>query len=59
MSPDDGGSTWAVVHSVIGGCPLQPSYTFNVPSTAPASNRALLSWTWFNLVGNREMYQSA
>lgn len=31
---------------------------FTVPVDVPASSKALLSWTWFNKVGNREMYQN-
>lgn len=54
----DGGNTFGVIHSIIGGCPLQTSYTFNVPSDAPAGNDVILSWSWFNKVGNREMYQN-
>ncbi|GAA94037.1 uncharacterized protein L969DRAFT_44948 [Mixia osmundae IAM 14324] len=54
----DEGRTFAVIHSVIGGCPLASSYAFVVPSDAPASTKAVLSWTWFNRLGNREMYQN-
>ena len=48
----DGGSTWAVIHSIIGGCPLNSAYTFPVPNNIPSGN-ALFAWTWFNKVGNR------
>jgi hypothetical protein len=48
----DGGNTWAVIHSIIGGCPLNSAYTFSVPSGVPSGN-ALFSWSWFNKVGNR------
>ena len=48
----DGGSTWAVIHSIIGGCPLNSAYTFSVPNNIPSGN-ALFAWTWFNKVGNR------
>ncbi len=53
----DGGSTWSVVHSMIGGCPLSKHYTFTIP-TGVQSGSALLAWTWFNRIGNREMYMN-
>ncbi|OJI96692.1 hypothetical protein ASPVEDRAFT_146150 [Aspergillus versicolor CBS 583.65] len=53
----DKGKTFRVIHSMIGGCPLEKSYKFKVPSDAP-SGEALLAWTWFNKVGNREMYMN-
>ena len=49
----DNGKTFGVIHSVIGGCPLQESYTFTVPGNAPAGKNILLSWSWQNKVGNR------
>jgi hypothetical protein len=55
----DKGKTFTVIHSYIGGCPtVNPaggSFNFNVPSDAP-QGAALFAWTWFNEVGNREMY---
>ena len=48
----DGGNTWAVIHSIIGGCPLNSAYTFSVPTNIPSGN-ALFAWTWFNKLGNR------
>ncbi|EXJ84673.1 hypothetical protein A1O3_05343 [Capronia epimyces CBS 606.96] len=54
----DNGVTFKVIKSIIGGCPLPRTYSFTVPSYAPSSDTALFSWTWFNLVGNREMYQN-
>lgn len=55
----DGGSTWKVIHSYIGNCPVtgDSSYDFTVPSDAQ-SGAALFAWTWFNNVGNREMYMN-
>lgn len=44
--------------SIIGGCPIRKNYTFTVPNFAPASNSALFAWTWFNKIGNREMYMN-
>jgi hypothetical protein len=53
----DNGATFKVIESIIGGCPLAYTYNFTIPSFAPSSDTALLSWSWFNLVGLREMYQ--
>jgi hypothetical protein len=55
----DKGKTWTVIHSYVGNCPLagESSFDFAVPSDAP-SGEAVFSWSWFNKVGNREMYQN-
>lgn len=53
----DKGKTWKVIKSIIGGCPLSKKYNFKIPSDAP-SGQALLAWTWFNKIGNREMYMN-
>ncbi|OOF92646.1 lytic polysaccharide monooxygenase, partial [Aspergillus carbonarius ITEM 5010] len=53
----DQGSNFQVIHSMLGGCPLTESYKFTIPSDAP-TGEALLTWTWFNKVGNREMYMN-
>ncbi|KAH7321030.1 hypothetical protein B0I35DRAFT_428392 [Stachybotrys elegans] len=55
----DGGSTWSVIHSYIGNCPPagESSFDFTVPTDAP-SGEAIFAWTWFNKVGNREMYMN-
>ncbi|GKZ22036.1 hypothetical protein AbraIFM66951_007231 [Aspergillus brasiliensis] len=53
----DTGKSFQVIHSMLGGCPLTESYKFTIPSDAPTGN-ALLTWTWFNKVGNREMYMN-
>ncbi|KAL2854069.1 hypothetical protein BJX68DRAFT_38701 [Aspergillus pseudodeflectus] len=53
----DNGQTFQVIHSMLGGCPLQSSYSFKVPADAP-SGQALLAWSWFNKIGNREMYMN-
>jgi hypothetical protein len=65
-------STFKVIHSIIGGCPIKnvagnngddadevdpDTYPFTIPSTLPTGN-ATLAWTWFNKVGNREMYMN-
>ena len=53
----DKGKTFTVIESIIGGCPLKQHYDFTVPADAQAGE-ALLSWSWHNQIGNREMYQN-
>ncbi|KAE8379607.1 hypothetical protein BDV26DRAFT_303619 [Aspergillus bertholletiae] len=53
----DKGKTFRVIHSILGGCPIPKKYNFTVPSNAP-KGEALLAWTWFNKIGNREMYMN-
>lgn len=55
----DKGKTFKVIHSWIGDCPVAGSGTFpfNIPSDTP-SGEYLLAWTWFNKIGNREMYMN-
>lgn len=48
---------FTVIKSIEGGCPLAGSYTFTIPMDAP-SGEALFAWTWFNRIGNREMYMN-
>jgi hypothetical protein len=65
-------STWKVIHSIEGGCPIKgvagnngasasdvdpDTYSFTVPTSLPTGT-AVLAWTWFNKVGNREMYMN-
>ncbi|ROV92623.1 hypothetical protein VPNG_09889 [Cytospora leucostoma] len=67
-------STWKVITSIEGGCPARDSagnlgddtsataadpytYNFTIPDDIPTGN-AVLAWTWFNKVGNREMYMN-
>ncbi|KAK2755598.1 C6 transcription factor [Colletotrichum kahawae] len=56
----DGGSTFKVLRSVIGGCPAGDGYqiSFTLPDDTPSSDQAILAWSWFNNVGNREMYMN-
>ncbi|KAL5360820.1 hypothetical protein BJX96DRAFT_150918 [Aspergillus floccosus] len=56
LSYDDG-ATFKVIQSMVGACPLQPKYDFTMPSDV-ANGQALFAWSWFNLVGNREMYMN-
>jgi hypothetical protein len=53
----DQGKTFTVIHSYIGNCPLTANFNFNVPSDAPAGD-ALFVWTWYNKIGNREIYMN-
>lgn len=53
----DQAKTWKVVHSWIGSCPLTPTWTFTLPNDTPGGD-AIFAWTWFNKIGNREMYMN-
>ena len=68
--PPSLGSTWKVIKSIQGGCPakgqvgnmgnnadaeLPYHYDYRIPAGLPAG-RYTLGWTWFNKMGNREMY---
>jgi hypothetical protein len=53
----DRGETFKVIESMLGECPISKNYTFQIPPDAPTGD-ALLAWTWFNKVGNREMYMN-
>lgn len=53
----DNGTTFKVIKSMEGGCPLTSEYDFQIPNDAPSGD-ALFAWTWFNLEGNREMYMN-
>ncbi|MCJ1364044.1 hypothetical protein MMC16_003153 [Acarospora aff. strigata] len=62
-------SKWQVIHSIIGGCPANvpgnlpgdanshgaSKFDFSIPEGI-APGDYTLAWTWFNKVGNREMY---
>ncbi|KAJ5760379.1 hypothetical protein N7520_007535 [Penicillium odoratum] len=53
----DQGKSFKVIESMLGDCPIAKKYDFQIPSDAP-NGEALLAWTWFNKVGNREMYMN-
>lgn len=53
----DTGKTWKVIQSYIGKCPLKPSWSFTLPNDTPRGD-AIFAWTWFNRLGNREMYMN-
>ncbi|GAA6008135.1 hypothetical protein JCM10207_007041 [Rhodosporidiobolus poonsookiae] len=54
----DQGKTFAVIHSVLGGCPLQSNYSVPIPDDLPSATSATFAWTWQNEVGNREEYMN-
>lgn len=64
-------STWKVVHSIVGGCPASVDGNLSGnPNDAGASSfkwtlpagmlngQYTMAWTWFNKIGNREMYMN-
>jgi hypothetical protein len=53
----DNGQTFKVIQSMEGGCPLVSRYNFKIPSDV-ANGQALFAWTWYNLIGNRELYMN-
>ncbi|KAF7177584.1 hypothetical protein CNMCM7691_005913 [Aspergillus felis] len=53
----DNGQTFKVIQSMEGGCPLVSRYNFKIPGDA-ANGQALFVWTWYNLIGNRELYMN-
>ncbi|KAJ6783105.1 hypothetical protein PWT90_05927 [Aphanocladium album] len=65
-------SVWKVIKSIEGGCPAKGQtgnmgnsasaavpykYDFTIPNELAAGNYTI-AWTWFNKVGNREMYMN-
>ncbi|KAJ1950730.1 hypothetical protein EC988_004280 [Linderina pennispora] len=64
----DGGKTFVVVHEELKYCfvggPTTAntasvrSYTFNLPSELPSSDKAVFAWSWVNAIGNREFYMN-
>ncbi|KKY18969.1 hypothetical protein UCDDS831_g05601 [Diplodia seriata] len=54
-------SVFKVVHSIEGDCPGvnggPDSFNFQLPPNFPNGEFAL-AWTWFNKIGNREMYMN-
>ncbi|TVY71543.1 hypothetical protein LSUE1_G009359 [Lachnellula suecica] len=55
----DGGKSFTVIHSYIGGCPLTNGQDFalTIPSDAK-TGAAMFAWTWYNQIGNREIYMN-
>ncbi|KAH9865295.1 hypothetical protein IAQ61_009242 [Plenodomus lingam] len=56
----DGGINFKVIKSIIGGCPLEKQYSFTIPPEfgKTSETTCLFAWTWFNKIGNREMYMN-
>ncbi|KAI8318880.1 hypothetical protein GQ54DRAFT_248666, partial [Martensiomyces pterosporus] len=64
----DGGKTFVVVHEELkycffngpasGNAAQVMSYTFNLPSNVPSSDKAVFAWSWVNAIGNREFYMN-
>ena len=53
-------SKFKVIHSIEGGCPGvggPSTFSFQVPEELP-NGEAVFAWTWFNHIGNREMYMN-
>ncbi|KYK61500.1 Chitin-binding, domain 3 [Drechmeria coniospora] len=65
-------SVWKVIKSIEGGCPAKGQagnlpanaaaddpykYDFTIPSKLSSGNYTI-AWTWFNKMGNREMYMN-
>ena len=54
-------SVFKVIQTFEGGCPTAEGaggLTFNIPKEFPTTEHATLAWTWFNFLGNREMYMN-
>jgi hypothetical protein len=53
-------SVFKVIQVFQGACPTSTGggLTFNIPKDFPNAERATLAWTWFNKIGNREMYMN-
>ena len=73
-TPATKSSKWMVIHSIQGGCPARnqagnigadnsasapdpDTYDFSIPAGINPGAYTL-AWTWFNKVGNREMYMN-
>ncbi|RPB20478.1 hypothetical protein L211DRAFT_792112, partial [Terfezia boudieri ATCC MYA-4762] len=58
---EDGGATFKAIKTYIGDCPHVDggagTFDFTVPKETK-SGPVLFSWSWFNKVGNREMYMN-
>ncbi|KAF1981229.1 lytic polysaccharide monooxygenase [Aulographum hederae CBS 113979] len=50
-----------VIHSIEGGCPgvsgAPANFTYTLPKDVP-NGQSVIAWTWFNNIGNREMYMN-
>jgi hypothetical protein len=54
-------SQFKVIYSIMGGCPgnsgAENTYSVPIPTEVPSGSYTM-AWTWFNKVGNREMYMN-
>ena len=57
-------SVWKLIQVFEGGCPISANgndgthpFTFTIPKDFP-NGRSTLSWSWYNRIGNREIYQN-
>jgi hypothetical protein len=54
-------SQFKVIYSIMGGCPgtdgAGKKFQVNIPQEVPTGEYTL-AWTWFNKIGNREMYMN-
>ena len=73
-NPAKKSSKWQVIHSIEGGCPsktatgnlgdapdatdLASKYEYTIPAGIKPGTYTL-AWTWFNKIGNREMYSKS
>ena len=71
-TPPTKNSVFKVIKSIEGGCPSTnpgnvgtdpfgygaDSFNFSIPSSIPAGKNYTMAWTWFNKIGNREMYMN-
>lgn len=68
----DKNSVWKVIKSIEGGCPAKEQegnmggdpdaedpykYSYTIPKEL-AAGKYTIAWTWFNKIGNREMYMN-
>lgn len=55
----DGGKSFTVIHSFLGNCPTSSGQNFDLTIPSDAKNgAAIFGWTWFNKIGNREIYMN-
>ncbi|KAL8688191.1 MAG: hypothetical protein Q9218_005837 [Villophora microphyllina] len=71
-TPPTKDSVFKVIKSIEGGCPSTnpgnvgtdpfgygaDKFQFSIPDSIPTGKNYTLAWTWFNKIGNREMYMN-
>ncbi|KAF8419347.1 hypothetical protein EV426DRAFT_538891 [Tirmania nivea] len=58
---EDGGATFKAIKTYIGDCPHAEGAAGTFDFTVPKDTKdgpVLFAWTWFNKIGNREMYMN-